>query len=330
MRAGHRNLGIGFTPLERRPDVIVEIGCLAEELGYRYVAVGEGWGFDATHLLGEIGRRTDRIRLMTGVLSVWGRSPATIAMTAATLHHLTGGRFVLGLGVGTPALTEGLHDTAFRRPVDRLRTSLLQVRALLAGERVPLEAGDGVRPLRLAIEPAPGVPLVVGAMSPGTRRVVAELADGWLPYLVPPDRLAPQAEQMAGARDPALPPLEVMPAVFACASTDPGAARRAIASTFVLYVTVMGDLYPRLIRTQGYGEQLDRVLEANRRSSDGVVPPEAEDLLRLHHAYGTPDEAVEGVSRWFEAGAHSVGIVIPPGLPRELIEETVRALAPSA
>src|SRR6185295_16335648 len=90
--------GIAVTPMETRHDVIVRAAVLADELGYEVFSVAEGWGLDSTILLAELATATRRITLAAGVLSVWSRSPATIAMTAASLYRLAGGRFVLGLG----------------------------------------------------------------------------------------------------------------------------------------------------------------------------------------------------------------------------------------
>jgi alkanesulfonate monooxygenase SsuD/methylene tetrahydromethanopterin reductase-like flavin-dependent oxidoreductase (luciferase family) len=84
--------------METRHDVIVRAAQLADELGYEAFAVPEGWGFDTTLLLGELALRTRRITLVSAILSVWGRTPATLAMTAATLYRLAKGRYVLGLG----------------------------------------------------------------------------------------------------------------------------------------------------------------------------------------------------------------------------------------
>ena len=99
--------GVALTPMETRRDVIVRAAVLADELGYEIFALPEGWGLDSTPVLAEIAQRTARIHLASGVLSVWGRTPATLAMTAATLHQICGGRYVLGLGASTKALAEG-------------------------------------------------------------------------------------------------------------------------------------------------------------------------------------------------------------------------------
>src|SRR5438067_1103410 len=124
--------GVGLTPMETRRDVMVRTAQLADELGYEVFALPEGWGLDSSAVLAEIALRTRRIRLVSGVLSVWGRTPATLAMTAATLDQISGGRYVLGLGASTRALAEGFHDIPFAHPADTLAHTIGAVRGLLA------------------------------------------------------------------------------------------------------------------------------------------------------------------------------------------------------
>src|SRR5262249_27659777 len=85
--------GVALTPMETRRDVILQAAILADQLGYEIFSVAEGWGLDSSLVLAEIALRTRQIRLLSGVLSVWGRTPATLAITAATLHQLSAGRF---------------------------------------------------------------------------------------------------------------------------------------------------------------------------------------------------------------------------------------------
>ena len=103
-------VGVGFTPFETRADVVVRLALRAEAAGVEAVGVAEGWTHDAVVLLAELAQRTNRIRIGTSVLSVWGRSAATLAMSAAGLQRCSGGRFVLGLGAGSPPLTEGFQE----------------------------------------------------------------------------------------------------------------------------------------------------------------------------------------------------------------------------
>ena len=142
--------GVGVTPMETRRDVIVRAAVLADELGYETFSVPEAWGLDSTPVLTEIALRTARIQVASGVLSVWGRTPATLAMTAATLHQVCGGRYVLGLGASTRALAEGFHDTPFEHPAGKLRDVVTEVRALLCGLPVQLRHAPAARPARPA------------------------------------------------------------------------------------------------------------------------------------------------------------------------------------
>jgi alkanesulfonate monooxygenase SsuD/methylene tetrahydromethanopterin reductase-like flavin-dependent oxidoreductase (luciferase family) len=115
---------------------------------------------------------------------------AVMAKAAATLDSLSGGRFTLGLGTSTAQLTEGLHDVPFAAPTAKLRRTITQVRALLRGDRIPLEAAAGARPLKLNLPPAPEVPIYVAALADASVRVAGELADGWIPFLYPLRALA--------------------------------------------------------------------------------------------------------------------------------------------
>src|SRR3954447_12522283 len=105
----HRQLGVGLTPMETRRDVVLHVASRAEELGYDAFFLAEGWAHDATLLLAGVPARPSRITLGTGVLNVWGRTPATIAMAAASLAEVSGGRFVLGLGGGSPPPAGGVR-----------------------------------------------------------------------------------------------------------------------------------------------------------------------------------------------------------------------------
>ena len=318
-----RRLGVAFTPLETRADVIVEAGVLAEEFGFDHFSIAEGWSYDSTHLLAEIARRTERIELVASVLSVYGRSAGTIAMTAATLQRLTGGRFTLGLGASTAALSEGFHDQRFVQPAPRLERYVTQVKALLDGERLPDPVVSGVRALRLGSDPAPDLEILVAAMSPATLDLTARLADGWLPFFIASSSLDAVIRQLASVRSPDLAPLRVFPPVLTAVGSRADEARAHVAANFVLYMTVMGDIYPRLVREQGYEKELELILGANERPSDGIVPEEAEELLAAHCIYGSPDDAQAQLATWYLAGATDVALLMPPNASFEAIVETM-------
>ena len=323
-----RRRGVALTPMETRLDVIVQTAVLADELGYEVFALPEGWGLDSTTVLTKIALGTRRIQVASSVLSVWGRTPATLAMAAATLHQISGGRYVLGLGASTKALAEGFHDAAFEDPAGRLRDVVTKVRALLAGQPARLDHATAAFPLRLGQPPAPEVPIWVAALGRRTLQVAAELGDGWVPVMVARDRLAGWVTSMREAADPRA--LTVAAGPLTVVDEDAGAARSIAASCAAWYLTAMGDVYARSVSGQGYGAEVSAIIAANPRPSprQAAVPADAQVILDQLAAYGTRDQVREQLEPWDKA-ADIVMIGLPPGLPWGNIEATLLAAAPT-
>jgi alkanesulfonate monooxygenase SsuD/methylene tetrahydromethanopterin reductase-like flavin-dependent oxidoreductase (luciferase family) len=312
-------------PLETRREAIAHVATTADRLGYDAFFLPEVWAYDGPVLLAELATRTRRIRLGTGIVNVWSRTAAAIAMAAATLHAVSGGRFVLGLGASTRELAEGLHDVPFRAPTERLRRVIVQVRTLLAGDRIPLAAAPAARPLRLGISAVPGLPIYVAGLAPAAVRLAGELGDGWLPFLFPRSRLRDGegllrdgAGSSSAARSPAVCP------VIPTAVGDHGAGARDRAAWFVaFYLTSMGELYRRALARLGYATEVEAVLAANPPRTVPVVPRGAESLLGELTIFGAPEAARAQLARWYEAGASMPVLLLPPGLTAEEIEQTL-------
>jgi F420-dependent oxidoreductase-like protein len=159
----------------------------AERLGVDTVWSHESWGLDAATPLAFMAARTSRIRLGSGIMQAGTRTPALLAMTAMSLASMSGGRFVLGLGVSGPQVIEGWHGLRFDRPVTRMRETVEIVRRAVRGERVaykgqiyelPLPGGEG-KALRSSASPRP-VPVYLATLSPRSLELTGEIADGWL------------------------------------------------------------------------------------------------------------------------------------------------------
>jgi len=169
----------------------VEFAVEAERLGLDVCWVAEAWGADAPSPLGYLAARTERMLLGSGVIQVGTRSPVTIAQTAMTLAHLSGGRFLLGLGVSGPQVMEGLHGIPFGHPLGRMRETVAIVRQVFTGEKVsfagrhytlPLpgaEGAEGAKPMRVSLPPV-SVPVYLATLSPKMLELTGEVADGWL------------------------------------------------------------------------------------------------------------------------------------------------------
>ena len=318
-------------PLENRRDVLLSLATAADRLGYDGYFLPETWAYDTTVLLAEAAVKTERITLGTGILSVWNRSAATIAMAAATLASVSGGRFVLGLGASTPQLTEGLHDLPYTAPVPRMRRTLEQVRALLRGERIPLAVSSSARPLKLNVPAVPDLPIYLAALGDASVRLTGELADGWTPFIYPRRCLADGVERLReGAARSGRPdrlPI-VAPSVPAVVSDDPAKAREGAAWFVAFYLVSMGTLYRQSLARQGFGKAVEAVLAANTPKFAGLVPPDAEELLEELTVFGTPVEARRRLARWHEAGAALPILLLRPNLSAEELECTLDAMRP--
>jgi alkanesulfonate monooxygenase SsuD/methylene tetrahydromethanopterin reductase-like flavin-dependent oxidoreductase (luciferase family) len=269
--------------------------------------------------------------LATGVLSVWSRTPASIAMAAASLQRASEGRFGLGLGASSPPLVEGLHGLTWSSPVARMRSTLVAVRALLDGSRLPTDRDD-VRPLKLGSLPDGRIPISLAALAPGSVRLAGELADQWLPFLWARSRIPEGrellAEGEARAENPS--PTTVTTSVPLAVGPDEETARGTAAAWLVAYLTMMGPLYARMLRDRfGFVDEVDALLEANAGGGPPQLPAAAEALARDVTIMGTYDEAPALVGEWLEAGADAVSLVLPLGVPEERMREMLEAAAPT-
>ena len=325
-----RPLAVGLPPMETRRDVVLHVAARAEEWGYAAFFLAEGWGHDASVLLTEIAVRTSRIRIGTGVVNVWSRSAASIAMLATSIGEVSGGRFVLGLGAGSPQLAEGLHDVAFRAPVERLAETTRQVRRLLDGERLLPTAPGRSRPLRLAVRHSSGIPVQLAALGPEAVRVAGELADAWYPFLLPVsglgDGIRLLEEGVARGR-PGRPLPQIRPGVPVALSPDPATARQLAWWWVSFYLTSMGPLYARTLRAHGLGEAVDAVLDHAAAADDGP-PEQVVPLLDELTVWGDGIAARQLLDRWYVAGADMPVIVLPPGRSLDELDHVLESLRP--
>jgi alkanesulfonate monooxygenase SsuD/methylene tetrahydromethanopterin reductase-like flavin-dependent oxidoreductase (luciferase family) len=317
--------------METRREVLLHVADLAEQLGYDAFFLAEGWGHDAGVLLAEIATRTDRITLGTGIVNVWGRTPASIAMLATSLAEVTAGRFVLGLGAGSPPLAEGFHDVPFSAPVDRLGAVTQQVRLLLSGERLQPSEERDARPLRLAVVPEAAVPVYLAALGPKATRLAGQVADGWCPFLLPISgldagiRLLEEGvERGAGAGTRPV----VAPSIPTAVSDDPAEAL-ALASWWVaFYLGSMGPLYRSTLRRLGHADAVDEVLAANPTPRTHDVPESARALLDELTLWGDADSARAALERWYAAGAELPTLTLPPGRSVDGLDHMLEAMRP--
>lgn len=292
-------LNLGYAPPGTNPADLVPLAQEAERLGYDSVWAAEAWGTDAVSVLAWIAARTSRIKVGSAIMQIPGRTPANAAMTAATLDLMSGGRFILGLGTSGPQVVEGWHGQPWGRPLEKTREYVEIVRAALRREvvrhegahyRIPYD-GPGAtglgKPLKLMLRPLRAeIPIYLAAIGPRNVALAAEIADGWLPIFVAPERFA----EVFG------PSLACAPAGFEIAATasvlvgdDVQALRDALKPHLALYVGGMGakgrNFYNALVRRYGFEAEAERIqelyLSGHQREAIAAVPDELVDAVAL-------------------------------------------------
>ena len=269
---------------------LVECVRAADACGYDSFWMPEAWERDSFAVLTELALKTNRIGLGTGIVNVFSRSPALIAMSAATVDDISGGRFRLGLGTSGASVIEDFHGLKFNKPLTRLKESVAIIRALIAGERAEL-SGESFRVSRfkLGFKPVrPRLPIYIAALTPKSLRQLGEIADGWLPTHWPMELLREGIEEihagaLAAGRDPNQ--IEIAPLVNVIVSDDRAGARARARLPIAYYVGGMGDFYHGSLSRLGYGAECDRVRESwqsgRRKEAIGSVTDEMVERIAV-------------------------------------------------
>ncbi|MBN9742449.1 MULTISPECIES: LLM class F420-dependent oxidoreductase [unclassified Amycolatopsis] len=269
----------GSGPIPGAQETVLE----AERLGFDSVWSAEAYGSDAFTPLAWVGAATSRIKLGTNIVQMSARTPTATAMSALTMDHLSGGRFVLGLGASGPQVVEGWYGQPYPKPLARTREYVEIVRKVLAREepvtldgqffQLPLKGGTGLgKPLKPTVHPLRAdLPIYLAAEGPKNVALAAEICDGWLPLFFSPKSdgfyRAALEEGFArpGARRSGLDGFEVAASVPVIVHDDVEEAASFIKPALALYIGGMGaksvnfhhDVFARL----GYADVADKVQE---------------------------------------------------------------------
>ncbi len=321
-------LAVVMMPLERRHEAILHLATSAELRGFDAIFLPETWTYDTLVLLSNIAARTKNLNLGTGILSIWGRTAATIAMASSTLQFLSEGRFILGLGSSTRQMAEGLHDVAYGDPYEKLYRIISQVRSLVQGDRIPLFEDIEARPLRLNLPEYSNVPIYLAASSSKSLLIAGELCDGWIPFLYPRDRLKDGIKLLkegAQKSDDPVRDWKVCPIIPTIVAKNHEEARAGAAWVIAFYITKMGPIYRNVLSRSGFRREVESVLEANVDRKPSIVPDDAEVLLEQLTIYGTPDEVEAKLERWYSAGATMPSLMVNPNIDLKDIDFTLNA-----
>jgi alkanesulfonate monooxygenase SsuD/methylene tetrahydromethanopterin reductase-like flavin-dependent oxidoreductase (luciferase family) len=323
-----RRLGTGcFISTGRSLDDAIERVKLAESLGYESVYVTHIAGRESLTVLTAYALATSTIRVGTGVVPIYTRTPATMAQTAATLDELSGGRLTLGLGVSHRPVVEGWHGQTIDRPVAEMREYASTVRAILRGEDPP--AGEkwptGFR--LVGLDPRPSLPIYVAALSPAMLRLAGEIADGVILWLCNPSYIRDVViPELSAGRERAglgLEGFDVVAAVPAALTEDRDGAFGAMRNDLLPYFGL--PFYRTMIERTGFGADI-AAYDAAAGDLEGMRAAISDGFLGELTAVGSEADLHAGIERYRDAGAGSP--CIGP-IPKTDFQATLRTAAGS-
>ncbi|TFH24292.1 MAG: LLM class flavin-dependent oxidoreductase [Myxococcales bacterium] len=310
---------------------------IADELGYDSFWLPEAWAYEVFSLLTEIAVHTKNIKIGTGIVNVFSRSPGLLAMHAATLDEISDGRFMLGLGTSGERVVEGFHGAPFKKPLTRMRQYIGVVQTLLAGGRLSDAGADlwEFRNFKLEMTPVRDrVPIYCACLNENAIRMIGEVADGWMPTFWPYDRLDEGRRWITeGAAKSGRDPEQVVTAPFTTVipMPDTDQAYSSARGLISFYIGGMGDYYKALLTRMGFGEDceiVDRLYKEKKR--DEAAAAVSEKMLNALVIAGEPGFCRDRLGDWRKAGVELPILGLPTDMGPEICEWYMQEMQPSA
>jgi F420-dependent oxidoreductase-like protein len=320
-----------------------------ERAGLDIVFVPEAYSFDAVSQLGYIAAKTERMQIAAGIFPLYSRTPALLAMTAAGLDYVSGGRFTLGLGASGPQVIEGWHGVPYDAPIGRAREVVEICRMVWRREKLaykgryyelPMPGGTGLgKPLKLINHPVrERIPIALAAIGPKNVELAAEVAESWMPIFYLPEKAGQvwggSVAEGTARRDPALGPLDVIAHAPLAIGADVTALRDQGRPQLALYIGGMGargrNFYNDLACRFGYEAEAraiqDAYLAGRKDEAEALVPA---DLVERTSLIGPESYVRERIAAYREAGVTTLNVtpLAPTHEGRVRLIEQARTLA---
>jgi alkanesulfonate monooxygenase SsuD/methylene tetrahydromethanopterin reductase-like flavin-dependent oxidoreductase (luciferase family) len=285
--------------------------------------IPESWGREAFTTLGALSQITTKVKLGTSIISIYARTPATVAMAATTLDLLSKNRTILGLGASTAAIVENWHGLKFEKPLLRMREYIDCLRQMIKGDRVRYSGQYlKVKDFKLLHKPQrEKIPLFVAAVNKNMISLASDMADGILLYLRPIEELRNTISQIkANTRNKSFEIACVL--IGAVSNKQPEKARERAAKTVAFY-TAAGKYYNSFLSDNGFGEEVEEITsEYWRNGPDEASKFVSEKMLDSLTISGNSDQCVKSLGRFVSAGvALPIIQVNPVGNPETSIKE---------
>jgi len=272
---------------------------IADAVGVHSAWVPEAWGRDAFTTLALLADRTKNLQLGTAIVNIYSRTPAALAQHFATLDELSGGRMIIGLGTSGPQVIEHFHGVPFKPPLTRLKEYSEIINTLMrneplkySGKLFNLQRGFTLRftPVRTHI------PIYLATLNAKSVKLTAELADGWLPIMIPLQKLNSEisaVRQMSVAAGRPADAVSVRAPGTVVVTRNVDKARAESAGTLAFYIGRMGTFYAEQLTRHGYGEAVQTVKKAWESGSRAAAEAVPGDLIDATGCAGPVEACID-------------------------------------
>jgi F420-dependent oxidoreductase-like protein len=325
-------LGIATGYAVSKVELPMELIQEADRLGVYAVWTAEAYGSDAVTPLAWIGALTENIKLGTAIMQIPGRTPANAAMTAMTMDQLSGGRFLMGLGISGPQVVEGWHGVSYAKPLTRTREYIEIVRSIIERKKpltydgriyqLPYQGDDATglgKSLKSTLRVKNHIPVYLAAIGPKNVELAAEIADGWLPIFFAPSQYdelyRPQVEAGLAKAGKSMADFDIAPTVQVAMNDNLEIAYNALRPMLALYIGGMGsrdkNFYNDLAVRLGFEEAAAKIQELYLDGRQGeammAVPPELIDQVAL---VGPKERIKERLSLWAGSPINTLNLAV--------------------
>ena len=267
--------------------------------------IPESWGREAFVIIGAVSALTKRIKLGTSIVSMFSRTPATLAMAACTLDNISSNRTIIGIGASTPILAENWHGIRFEHPLERMKEYVTCFKVISSGESINFN-GEFFKLKNLKImhkSSRKKIPVFLAAVNTGMIKLATEIADGIIFYLRPRDELEKTIELTRSITSRKSKSFDICTVLITAVSNKhPDLARIRAAKTLAFYVAV-GKYYSEFLASHGFENEVKQItIEYQKNGVENISKFVTDTMLDSLTICGTAEECIKSLKKFISCG----------------------------
>ncbi|HYY40177.1 MAG TPA: LLM class flavin-dependent oxidoreductase [Nitrososphaera sp.] len=300
-------VGYSLGPMLSMREVLVCAQIADQQRNVDSLWLPESWGRESFATLGALSQITKKVHLGTSIVSIYARTPATVAMAATTLDMLSDNRTVIGLGASSAAIVENWHGLKFDRPLGRIKEYIECLRLMTSGEKVNYNGQFfKINNFKILHQPKRRqIPIFMAAINKKMISLASNLADGALLYLRPLEELKKTSAELKQATKGKS--FEIASS-FICAlsNKEPEKARARAAKTLAFYVAV-GKYYSKFLSENGFKDEVEQIIAGyNKGGAEAAAKFVSDKMLDSLVICGSSEECRKSLEKFI-----STGITLP-------------------